>query len=153
MKEDFLNMLHEQHMKVQEEITQLQQMSMRSKDERKDVWHDLKRNLTGHMEGEEKYWYPVLERNQQSRIDAETAMEEHRAAHRVFDDLDDTDMDDTRWNARLMVLQNLLTQHIRNEETKLFPMSRELISDRQTDDIMHDFQKAMKGGILERIMR
>jgi hemerythrin superfamily protein len=151
MKEDFLNMLHEQHMKVQQEMTQLQQTTDKSK--KKDIWHDFKHDLTGHMDGEEKYWYPVLERNQNSRMDAQMAHEEHRAARKVFDDLDDTDMDDSRWSARLMVLQNLVNEHIRVEEERLFPESREEISDRQTDDIMHDFQKETRGGILERIMR
>jgi hemerythrin-like domain-containing protein len=153
MKEDFLNMLHEQHMKIQQEMTQLQKLAMRDKSQRKDAWKEFKHNLTGHMDGEEKYWYPVLERNQNSRMDAQIAHEEHRAARKVFDDLDDTDMEDTRWMACLMVLQNLLNQHIQYEESRLFPESREEISDRQTDDIMHDFQKEMRGGLLERIMR
>lgn len=151
MKEDFLNMLHEQHMKVQQQMMQMQQTTDKSK--RKDIWHDFKRDLKGHMDGEEKYWYPVLERNQNSRMDAEMAEEQHRAGRKVFNDLDDTDMDDSRWTAQLMVLQNLLNQHIQFEESTLFSESRNEISDNQTDDIMHDFQKEMRGGIIERIMR
>jgi len=153
-QEDFLAMLHEQHMKVQQEIMQMQNMPMNEHDRKKDVWRQFKHDITAHMDGEEKYWYPVLERNQNSRMDAQMAMEEHKAAREVFKDLDDTDMDDSRWMARLMVLQELLTSHIKEEEEKLFPETRQGIGDRQTMEIMNDFKKEQEHhrGILDRIM-
>jgi hemerythrin-like domain-containing protein len=153
MKEDFFNLLHQEHEKVKTTMRQLHDMWQNDTSQRRDLVKELKHDLTTHMDGEEKFWYPELRRDRSSWMEALEAEEEHNTARHVFNKFEDT-TDNERWMARLMVLQDLIDHHVKVEEDELFALTRRNFTEEQINRIYDDYQRerTRSRGLLERIM-
>jgi hemerythrin-like domain-containing protein len=75
--------------------------------------------LMPHMRAEESLLYPQLVERGSEDLGLE-AMEEHRVARRVLDELRETAPEEPIWKARCTVLSELLNHHIEEEESDVF---------------------------------
>lgn len=124
---DALELLIEQHDKVDELIEQLEDDEL--PDDRKAVvFRELADNIAAHSTMEEQLFYPAVKAKQTEEMLLE-ATEEHLAIKRVLADLMETRLDDDRFDARLSVLKEEIEHHAREEEEDiLFPKLRRLMS-------------------------
>ena len=90
--------------------------------------------LDAHMRAEERYFYPILERDSKGRPALLAAREEHEAAKTVLGKVGQSD-DDQLWLARVKVLSDLIDHHIDQEESRLFGEAKRLISKQQSMDL------------------
>ena len=106
--------------------------------ERERPFAELKKEITQHMDAEEKVFYPALERNE--RDDILEAIEEHNVTRTVSDEMDNTPVDSDRWKAKLKVLKELTEHHI--EEDKIFKEAGKDLSKDQLEDMGKRFEEA-----------
>ncbi len=137
---EFLDILHQEHEKVKSTLEQLT-MSAGGGSQRQQLFNMLKQDLTPHLIGEEKYFYPALQQKPDAKMDALEAIEEHHAAELFLDELDKTPIQEDRWTAKCMVLKDLVEHHVQEEESKVFEKARKDLSEDQMQDIMQNFQK------------
>lgn len=94
-----------------------------------NVYSQIKRALTLHMEGEEKLLYPRLENDEETRLSILEAYEEHDVAKKVMNDIEDSS--DNDGVAKVKVLSDVVDHHVEEEEGELFKKARNILS---TDD-------------------
>ena len=144
MANEFLSLLHHQHDHVKNILEELEKTSEKTVEMREDLFITLKNNLTPHLLGEEKYFYPVLAEHSEARQDTLEAEEEHHAARLILDELDKTPKHDERWGAKLSVLREMIDYHVKEEESKVFNDARTYLNEARMQDIMRDFQSEEK---------
>ena len=128
---DILELLTQQHDKVDELMTRLEEDDALEGEAKLRVFRELADNLAAHAAMEEQLFYPAVRAKQTEEILLEST-EEHLAMKRVLADLLETDVDEDRFDARLKVLKEEVTHHAREEEEgKLFPMLRKLMSEQE----------------------
>jgi hemerythrin superfamily protein len=81
---------------------------------------------------EELVFYPAV-RSEMSGFDADIAedLEEHHAAELLLAELDHMTSDHDRFDAKVLVLEELVTHHLEEEEEDLFPKVRETIDEQR----------------------
>ena len=88
--------------------------------------------LTVHAQIEEEIFYPAFKAKGDQSDDAKMyfeALEEHRAAgDLVLPDLLGTAVDSEKFSGRAKVLKELVTHHAGEEEKKMFPRAKKLLS-------------------------
>jgi hemerythrin superfamily protein len=122
-----LDLLTEQHDKVDELIEQLQDEEL-ADDRKLRIFRELADNVAAHATMEEQLFYPAVRAKQTEDILLEST-EEHLAIKRVLADLLETDVGDERFDARIKLLGEEIEHHAREEEEgELFPKVRRLMS-------------------------
>ena len=116
----------------------LQQMKSQSSYDAKDMVVQLKSELKPHQEAEEKTFYQSLRRLPDAHRLAFKAEEEHHVAESILSDLEKTPSGDT-WTAKLDVLDELVQEHIKEEESKAFKWAGS-INETEMGDILRNFQ-------------
>jgi iron-sulfur cluster repair protein YtfE (RIC family) len=100
----------------------------------------LRQELMIHMEGEEKLFYPVLKKNEQTREQIEEGIEEHKEAKKIIKEMQSLKGDE-QWDSKLEELQEAIEHHIEEEEQELFPMAKNVLSKEQVTSIAEQFQQ------------
>lgn len=138
---DFFELIESQHEEVENIIDDLEGTTEDEIQQREQLYMTLKKTLIPHMEAEEAVFYPELTKESTSRQDALEAIEEHHAAKLIMGEMDSMPKQDERWSAKLVVLRELVQNHIEEEESTIFDDARETLSESQLDKIMQEFQK------------
>jgi hemerythrin superfamily protein len=124
-----LVMLTEQHAKVDALIAKVE----KAKDagEKKAHFDELADKLAAHATVEERIFYPAVKAA--GTVDMlHEAVEEHLAVKRVLADLLDLEVMDETFDSKLKVMKEQLEHHAhKEEEKKLFPAVRKLLSNEQ----------------------
>lgn len=105
--------------------------------ETEDMFKQLQDGLGKHMEAEEKYLYPELEKNPTTKMLAVKARDEHSAAKIELKKVDPKAERDV-YLGRLDVLSSLIKSHVSFEENQLLPMAQNVV-DSQT--VTENFRK------------
>lgn len=134
--QEFFQELKRDHIEV---TNLLQQMKSQSSIDSKDLLVQLKNELTPHQEAEEETFYKALRRLPDAHRLAFKAEEEHHVAETVLADLEKTPTGD-QWIAKLDVLDELVQEHIREEEDHAFKAARSL-DENEINDILQNFQR------------
>ncbi|MHB9029802.1 MAG: hemerythrin domain-containing protein, partial [Candidatus Latescibacterota bacterium] len=116
-----------------------------SKNERQQQFSRMRDALLPHMYAEENYFYQYLMDHGGKREKLLEAVEEHRAARSVMQDIESTPADDERWMAKLTVLNELLRHHIQEEEGDIFDMAKKAMSDKEAKEMGSRFKEIEQG--------
>jgi hemerythrin superfamily protein len=109
---------------------------------KKNIFSQIKEELTVHMEGEEKLFYPKLENDDETHQMVLEAYEEHDAGKQVIKDLDKSaNLDEDRKLAKIKVLSDMIDHHIEEEENELFKGARKVLSKDDEMDIGRRFEE------------
>lgn len=100
----------------------------RAKKGRRDILKALTSELTVHEALEEKLLYPALEPHQEAHDLVLESFQEHHVADLVIKELHEVATDDEQWGAKFKVLKENVTHHISEEENKMFPIARGVLS-------------------------
>ena len=119
---DALEMLRADHRRVKELFRQFEEPDdARTK---KQIADEAIAELYVHAQIEEEVFYPAMERQGMKDIVAH-AEEEHQAAETLMADLADMDARDAGYEAKFRVLVELVTSHMEDEESQMFPRAAE----------------------------
>ncbi len=141
---EIYELLKKDHKKVQGIFKKLQEKKNPGAKGAQDLVSELKMELMVHMEGEEKLFYPALEKADESREQTFESIEEHHITKTVLNELVDMPGDSDRWHAKLKVLQELVEHHIEEEEEKLFKQAQQVLDSTKAQEIGKEFAEEKK---------
>ena len=93
-----------------------------------NIYTQIKNALTLHLDGEEKFLYPRLENNAETRVLALESYEEHDLGRKIINDIDNTSDIDAKY-AKVKVLSEAINMHVKEEEDELFKKAKRVLSD------------------------
>lgn len=96
-----------------------------------------------HMDIEESIFYPAVASVRSDLI--ENSYEEHRALRTSLGAFAHLQADEEIFSARLRETLDLMAQHIREEESELFPACLELLSQETLDELSIEIEEKLKG--------
>ncbi len=109
-----------------------------------DMMEKIVSELSAHMEGEEKVFYPRLEEDEDAREKILEAYEEHHVAKQVLKELGHKAKDDERWIAKLTVMKEIIEHHVEEEEKSVFKMAKQLLGKDDAREIGEEFENEKK---------
>ncbi|MGB9940223.1 hemerythrin domain-containing protein [Methanosarcina sp.] len=92
-----------------------------------------------HMMGEEKFFYPLLEKKEELRDLVSEAYKEHNEAKALISEMEDMDERDENWTAKLSELKQSIDHHVQEEESKVFERARNALSQKEAEEIAQQY--------------
>ncbi|MBV8536348.1 MAG: hemerythrin domain-containing protein [Alphaproteobacteria bacterium] len=127
------------------EVKDLLKAILRSEDasEREESFATMKTALTAHSEAEEEMFYPLLEKEEDSRTDALEAKVEHNIVKNLLEELEAMeDKTSDEWTAKCTVLKELVEHHVEEEESQLFKDARKVLGKERLVELADEFESA-----------
>jgi hemerythrin-like domain-containing protein len=125
---DPLILLETDHRRFEKLLKDGEATTERAKKGRRDILNALTAELTVHEALEEKLVYPALEPHAEAHDLVLESFQEHHVADIVIKELHEVATDDEKWGAKFKVLKENVSHHISEEENKLFPIARGVLS-------------------------
>ena len=140
---DAITLLRADHRSVEKLFKQFEKTTARARGERRKLVESMIGELSVHAAIEEQYFYPAV----RELVPEETStvlesLEEHHIVKWVLSELEDTDVDDERFEPKVTVLIELIRQHVREEESDLFPATRAAVKRRQLGELGERMEQA-----------
>ncbi|MGB9937317.1 MAG: hemerythrin domain-containing protein [Methanobacterium sp.] len=120
MPEDVYILLKNDH----ERVSNLINSAVINKDP--SQFREIKSELEIHMTGEEEYFYPKIMSADENLV--KHGIEEHQKAKEILSELEDIHWDDKKWMLKLKQLDEVVEDHIKEEEKELFPKARQALT-------------------------
>lgn len=107
-----------------------------------EAFYDLKLALVAHNRAEETVFYDILNGipNREELADIKT--DEHHMAEEILQDLEEMSPQDHDWPTTLALLQSQIEAHVAEEETFVFALIGEHLSEDEADDLGERFERA-----------
>ena len=137
-----IKLLKNDHEKVAGILEKLEATTERALKTREDLFAQLKTELDIHADIEEKIFYPVLEKADETREITLEAFEEHRLVKRLLAELEAAPKDDERWTAKFTVLKENIEHHVEEEEGEMFKKARKVLSEAEFETLGTRMEKA-----------
>ncbi len=138
MSNKLFKMIKDDHDKI---ASIFQQFESASESERGYLYRNLKRELIPHMRAEETVLYPVLKNNLRTHDGSLLSLEQHRLADFLLSQLDSIPNQNETWKPKLTVLKEVVTDHIREEESSVFSEASKAIPEEELNNISGPFQR------------
>ncbi len=139
---DAFNLLKSDHEKVAGILEKLEGTTERALKTREELFTQLKTELDIHAGIEEKIFYPVLEKAEESRDITLEAFEEHRLVKQLLGELEAEVKDDEKWTAKFTVLKEQIEHHVEEEEGEMFKKARRVLSKEEIEELGARMEKA-----------
>lgn len=132
---DPIVLLETDHRRFEQLFKQGEATTGRAVKSRTRLLNTLTAELNLHELIEEKILYPALEPHAEANDIVLEGYEEHHVADLVVKELHRTRRDDERWAAKFKVLKESIEHHIEEEERRMFPTARAVLSREELDDL------------------
>lgn len=133
-----ITMLKSDHATLKRLLRELSETSERAVKQRETLVSQIERELKTHAQIEEEVFYPAFKAITK-KTDAEDlfyeAAEEHHVADMVLPALKAANPKSPEFKAKAKVLKDLLEHHIKEEETQMFVVARQLFDEDQLREI------------------
>jgi iron-sulfur cluster repair protein YtfE (RIC family) len=138
---DVYELLVQDHQKARHLFEKLADSSEGAEKTRDGLFARLKQELELHTQIEEKYFYPALRDRKETKELVEEALEEHSNVKQLLQELDQTEDKTDDWAEQLAKLQKDVEHHVAEEETELFPLARQVLDQKEADQIAQAIQQ------------
>jgi hemerythrin superfamily protein len=132
---DPIALLKADHRKVEELFKKLEDTTERALKTRTELFDKLNHELTAHALAEEAVLYPANKEIKETRDLGFEAVEEHHVVKILLEELGSLSPDTEEWTAKLSVLKENVTHHVKEEETELFPKTVKALSAEELDEL------------------
>lgn len=112
---------------------------------KKELFRELYANLHGHHEAEEKVVFPLVleEVKEEDKEVVREMIEEHSLGLYQFKVIEKTDLDDETWDAKFMVLKEVLEHHMKEEENEFITLAKKVISKEKREELLEEFESVL----------
>ena len=141
---ELFELIKQDHEKVKDIFEQIEAGKSTAKKTRQNLFERLYKELDVHMRAEEDVVYPALKQSEEANEKMLEAIEEHHVARLILDELKKLEIDDERWEAKIMVLKENIEHHIEEEEGPIFEFLEDICEQDQLEDISKQFQADKK---------
>lgn len=131
-----LNFLKHQHREV--EALFKKALEVKEPTERLNLFKQIDRNLRLHAIIEEEIFYPELKRRvekSQERLEVAEAYEEHGLVKITIESLEKLDPATEQFQAKLVVLSDLVQHHVDEEESTMFKMAHHVFEKPELEEL------------------
>lgn len=125
---NIIALLKQDHKKVKELLTSISNTTKRAVKKRKKLFEQIKAELKLHEKIEEALFYPPLKKHSETKDLTFESYEEHALVDYLLTQLEKEEYDADEWAAKISVLKENVEHHIKEEEKKLFPRVKKVIS-------------------------
>ncbi|HEX8457557.1 MAG TPA: hemerythrin domain-containing protein [Pyrinomonadaceae bacterium] len=132
---DAITLLKTDHEKVSGIFEKLEATTERAEKTREELFTQLKLELDLHAHVEEKIFYPVLKKAEETREITLEGIQEHHVVKRLLGELDAMEVGSEIWTAKLKVLKENVEHHVEEEEGEMFKGAREVLSREQLEEL------------------
>jgi hemerythrin-like domain-containing protein len=133
-----ITMLKSDHATLKRLLRELSETTERATKQRETLVSQIERELKTHAQIEEEVFYPAF-KAVSKKTDAEDlfyeAAEEHHVADMVLPALKAANPKSPEFKAKAKVLKDLLEHHIKEEETQMFVVARQLFEEDQLREL------------------
>jgi hemerythrin superfamily protein len=132
-----LDLLKQDHQTVARLIDEVQQCEP-GDDRLDDLAQQISQALTVHAALEESLFYPELRdraEDDEERVDVFEAFTEHDVVKHLISLLKGRRKDDALFKAELQVLGESVKHHVREEESTIFALAREVMDEEELEDV------------------
>jgi hemerythrin-like domain-containing protein len=133
-----ITMLKSDHANVKRLLRELAETSERATKQRETLVSQIERELKTHAQLEEEVFYPAFlsaARNTDAEDLFYEAAEEHHVADMVLPALKGANPKSHEFKAKAKVLKDLIEHHIKEEETQMFVVARQLFDEDQLREL------------------
>lgn len=130
---NFFTLLKQEHKEAKDTFKTLLDQEKIDRKETEVLCH----KLLLHMEMEEKYFYPLMDKAKEEKMNdmAEEAKLEHTEAKKPIKELLSGKLDDVAYKVKLELLHLEITHHADEEEKDVFPKAKGILAADQIKDI------------------
>jgi hypothetical protein len=123
---DALELLESQHEEVESLIEEIENTD--DPETKQQLFEELADNIAAHSKIEETIFYPAA-MSEATKETLHESTEEHLVVKRLLADMEELDVEDPQFDAKLSVVKESIRHHAHDEEEdKLFPKVRKLMS-------------------------
>jgi hemerythrin superfamily protein len=115
-------------------------------EEKQELFEELADALAVHAAIEEQHFYPST-RSARTEELLQEAVEDHLSVKRMIADLLECEPSDAQFDAKIAVLKEQVQQHVKEEEGRLFPEAKRMLSEDQLEDlglVMEDLAEELR---------
>ncbi|MFN2450579.1 MAG: hemerythrin domain-containing protein [Candidatus Baltobacteraceae bacterium] len=135
---DAIKLLKEDHKKVKALFAEVEDLGDRASAQRKKLFQRIDRELTVHSTIEETVFYPEFKSradNSEEKDEVLEAYEEHNIVKTLIGELENLDPKDETYKPKLSVLKEMVDHHVKEEETTMFKMAREMFEKDELNEL------------------
>jgi hemerythrin superfamily protein len=112
-------------------------------EERNLIYRKLKRELTHHANGEERYFYIPLIKDEITQDKARHGITEHQEIDELIKKLDRTAMNSPSWISTVKELNRKVTHHLADEEKVFFQLGGKVILEKEKSKLGENHHQYM----------
>lgn len=131
---------HDQMRDIMENILEAGNDNIEKRDK---LFNELKDQLILHAKSEEKAFYNPLTGFERTKEEIDHAMEEHKEAEQLLEELTNEDLNGAAWMQKFKKLKDSVEHHMEEEENEIFDDARDVL-DKSTEEEMEDHMKKQK---------
>jgi hemerythrin superfamily protein len=143
VNDSLVDLLKVDHRKLENLYTQLRkERGSENVDEAncENLFFQLRAMVISHSKAEEMALYSLFsdadeKEEKDLKRNALEGYEEHQLVDRLLSDMEDTEVDDDQWQAKLTVMTELLDHHIKEEEREFFPEVKKVLEQEELEDL------------------
>jgi hemerythrin superfamily protein len=151
-KNDVLSLLSEDHKHVLSLFKEFEKLRghKNSDDKKKQIVQQICVDLTIHAKAEEEFFYPAARQVIKDQEITDEAYVEHSTAKELIQQLQTMRPSDDYYDAKVLVLQEYISHHIKEEEEKIFPAMKKAKMDLESlgEEVAHCKQE-LQGDLAE----
>ncbi|WP_185961518.1 hemerythrin domain-containing protein [Telmatospirillum sp. J64-1] len=132
-------MLKQDHQRVRDLFSQIEQTSNGAKKDREELFHKLKQELIAHAHAEEKVFYPPLHEKQKDMIDEAT--EEHHEVEKMLGEAEKQPIDSDAWLKCIQQIKEMVEHHVQEEESEIFDNAQKLLGEEDMEHMVEDVEE------------
>ncbi len=122
--EGALEMLKEDHAKVQKAFKEFEKMDREDTETMKQMVQTVCEDLKVHTTLEEEIFYPAVREAIEDEDIMNEAQVEHETAKMLIEQLENMGPDDPNFHATFTVLGEYVKHHVKEEESEMFPQAK-----------------------------
>jgi hemerythrin len=135
VQDDPIVLLEADHRRFEELLEQGEATTERAAKRRSQLLNTLTAALNVHEAIEEKILYPALKPHAETHDIVLEGYQEHHVADVIIRELHQVAKSDEKWGAKFKVLEESLAHHIQEEERKMFPTARAVLTTEELNDL------------------
>jgi len=136
-----LELLKEDHQKVKELFEQAEQAE--DQKAKRKLFDEIQSELETHARIEETVFYPAMEKHEELKDMVLESIEEHKQIKTLLREIDNLKSDSEKFEPKLSVLMENVEHHAEEEEEgKMFPKIREILSEKDLDSLGEELEAA-----------
>ena len=135
-----LEVLKQDHQKVKGLFQEIRHATDEAK--RKELFDKIDTELEIHAHIEETVFYPAIEEHEEFKDMVAEALEEHKKAKTLLDELEELGADNHDFGSKLQLLMEAVEHHVEEEEREMFPKIRDLLEEDGLEQLGQDLESA-----------